>query len=163
VRWGSGNRGGAGYQALAIVLTYVTIVTTYVPLVIKSVREANIKKAQAVAAASTPGPSTSRSTAPDAAAQPANPDASGSPSPAVTQEPAANAPSQAPEQISGAEIARALAMFGVLILALPFLQGFQNIIGIAIIAFALFEAWKLNRRIKIGINGPFTPGAVARA
>ncbi len=165
VRWGSGHRGGAGYQALAIVLTYVTIVSTYVPLVIKSIRETAAKETAVATVSPAPG---SRTTSPSGAPAPAvpaitaSPESPGSASPVAPQRAAAPAASQAPQKMSGGDIARALAMFGVLILALPFLQGFQNIIGIAIIAFALFEAWKLNRRIKIAINGPFTPGAVAR-
>src|SRR6187549_2956408 len=31
VRMGSGGRGGAGYQAMAVALTYLAIVSTYVP------------------------------------------------------------------------------------------------------------------------------------
>lgn len=40
--------------------------------------------------------------------------------------------------------------------AAPFLMGFENIIGILIIAFGLFEAWKLNRRVDAAITGPYT-------
>jgi hypothetical protein len=43
----------------------------------------------------------------------------------------------------------------VLLLALfyaaPF---FQNIIGILIVGFALYEAWKLNRRTELSVSGP---------
>lgn len=50
-------------------------------------------------------------------------------------------------------------------LASPFLRGSSNIMGIIIIGIALYEAWKMNRRIAIG--GPFrlggTPGATAPA
>jgi hypothetical protein len=51
-----------------------------------------------------------------------------------------------------------LALFSALILALPFLQGFSNIMGIAILGFGVFEAWRINRRLSIEITGPFTPG-----
>jgi hypothetical protein len=43
--------------------------------------------------------------------------------------------------------------------ALPFQQGFGNIIGIIIIGFALYEAWKINRRLPI--SGPFRLSAAA--
>src|SRR5512137_33439 len=46
VRWGSGNRGGAGFQAMAIALTYITIVSTYVPIIVKGVREQAAREAQ---------------------------------------------------------------------------------------------------------------------
>src|SRR5262245_1702224 len=37
VRMGSGNRGGPGYQAMAMALSYLAIVATYIPLILKSV------------------------------------------------------------------------------------------------------------------------------
>jgi hypothetical protein len=41
------------------------------------------------------------------------------------------------------------------IYALPFLAGFQNILGLIIIAIGLYEAWKLNQRAKLTVAGPF--------
>jgi hypothetical protein len=49
----------------------------------------------------------------------------------------------------------AAVAIGVLALAYPFLAGFQNIIGILIIGFALYEAWKLNKRVPLAVTGPF--------
>jgi hypothetical protein len=43
----------------------------------------------------------------------------------------------------------------VLAFPMPFLMGFQNAIGILIIGFALWEAWKLNKRIHFELAGPF--------
>ena len=43
--------------------------------------------------------------------------------------------------------------------AAPFLMGLQNLIGIAIIGFALYEAWKINRRVVLQMQGPFRLGA----
>jgi hypothetical protein len=47
----------------------------------------------------------------------------------------------------------------------PFLQGAENIIGILIIAFGLWEAWKFNKRVDAAITGPYTvtPAAPAPA
>lgn len=39
--------------------------------------------------------------------------------------------------------------------AAPFLAGFQNVIGILIIGFALYEAWRRNRRVAFVITGPY--------
>jgi hypothetical protein len=103
VRWGSGGRGGWQFQAIAVVITYVSIVSTAVPMVLQGM-----------------------------AAQ-----AGG-----------------APAQVAIA----ALPMFAALILALPFLQGFSNIMGIAILGFGVYEAWRINRRLAIEVSGPFTPG-----
>ena len=43
-------------------------------------------------------------------------------------------------------------MFGIAF-ASPFLSGASNIIGILIIGIALYEAWKLNKRVPV--TGPF--------
>ena len=37
----------------------------------------------------------------------------------------------------------------------PWTEGFSNIIGWLIIAFALYEAWMLNRKVRLAIPGPF--------
>ncbi len=47
-------------------------------------------------------------------------------------------------------------------LALPFLTGLENALGILIIGFALFEAWKINRRVEIAVAGPFALAGDAR-
>jgi len=40
--------------------------------------------------------------------------------------------------------------------AIPFLMGFENIIGLLIIAFGLWEAWKFNKRVDAAMTGPYT-------
>jgi MFS family permease len=51
----------------------------------------------------------------------------------------------------------ALMIFSVIIAFIaPVLMGFQNIIGMLIIAFALWEAWKINKYKKLEFQGPFT-------
>jgi hypothetical protein len=45
-------------------------------------------------------------------------------------------------------------------LALPFLAGAKNIIGLLIIGFALWEAWKFTRRRVLPITGPYRIGAM---
>jgi hypothetical protein len=101
VNWGSGRRGGALYQALAMVLTYVAIVSTYVPAVLDGLRQ--------------------------------SPDA----------------PNPLSHGIPG------LIFFALFMLALPFLAGLENVIGIIIIAIGLYEAWKINKRVSLTITGPF--------
>jgi hypothetical protein len=46
--------------------------------------------------------------------------------------------------------------------AAPVLAGAQNIIGILIIGFALWEAWKLNRGVKLVFSGPFAMAPAAQ-
>ena len=51
----------------------------------------------------------------------------------------------------------------VVALAVPFLAGISNIIGIVIIAFGLYEAWKLTARREVTITGPFSVAPAAPA
>lgn len=49
----------------------------------------------------------------------------------------------------------------IMAFAVPFLSGIENIIGLLIIAFGLFEAGKLNRRVDAAMTGPYTVTPVA--
>ncbi len=115
VRWGSGGRGGRKYQALAVAITYVAIVSTHVPFIVEEARKQMESEA----------------------------------SPAV--EPAV-------EMTAGAAFS-ALLMLVLLLLATPFLAGIQNAIGILIIGFALYEAWRVNAHTPLHIEGPLQIGA----
>lgn len=50
----------------------------------------------------------------------------------------------------------ALGAIFLLAAAAPFLAGASNIIGLLIIGFGLWNAWKVNRRIELVINGPYS-------
>lgn len=67
---------------------------------------------------------------------------------------AAAADPTAATKIGPARVAIALVLFLGFVYAMPFLAGLQNILGILIIGFALFEAWKLNRRMELSVSGP---------
>ena len=45
------------------------------------------------------------------------------------------------------------------VLASPFLAGIQNVIGLLIIGFALYEAWRVNAYTPFLVEGPFQLGA----
>lgn len=179
VRWGSGDRGGPAYQAMAVAITYISIVSTYVPfLIAEAMREPVTANAPAEAGGAATSGTTAETTTPAAAApagsaatsaNAAVPAGSGA-STSAASTPAASTPaasSTAAEEpltdrpLSGGQVLLGLLMAAGIILALPFLAGFQNIIGLAIIGFALFEAWKINRRATLQIAGPFTLAAAA--
>ncbi len=156
VRWGSGNRGGAFYQAVAVTLTYVAIVGTYVPLIIREVRARSEQEAAAVqpqqpgvgeqhSATGTPGGGQDAPKADGAGAG------------------VQGSPAGGPETAQTMGAFTALGLFALFVLALPFLQGFQNILGLLIIGFGLYQAWKMNRRVRLVFDGPFTPGRAASA
>lgn len=104
VKKGSYNRGGVGYQLLAVALTYLAICSTYMPDVLEAIQQGMTE----------PGDDTALMTV----------------------------------------IVYVFAFF--LSLAAPFLAGASNIIGILIIGFALWEAWKINRRPDVQLAGPFS-------
>jgi hypothetical protein len=47
--------------------------------------------------------------------------------------------------------------------ALPFMQGIQNVLGILIIAFGLYQAWKMNAKETLQVSGPYSLAARAAA
>ncbi len=129
VRWGSGGRGGKGYQALAIALTYLAIVSTYIPPIIEGFSK--IQSEESTEAATSPVP--------------------------AQAEEATSAPSNPPVEVKQAgPLVTVLAFLVLLAIACvaPFLGGAQNIMGLVIIGIGLYEAWKLNRHTPVTITGP---------
>lgn len=144
VKRGSKGRGGWRYQALAMFLCYASICSTYVPRVIAAVR----KERSAKAAASTAQPPNSAPVAQSSVA------AGEAATPA-----AAPAPRQRP---SAAAALKGLGLFAFFTLALPFLAGAQNLMGIVIIGIGLYEAWKVNRAPPFSMSGPFAVGVAGK-
>jgi hypothetical protein len=101
VQKGSDGRGGWAYQALAVGLTYMAIVSTYVPFIVKAMTADEAKMS-------------------------------------------------------------VVALLAVAAAA-PFFAGFENVLGILIIGFALYQAWQMNRRVPMIINGPYAVGRGAGA
>jgi hypothetical protein len=126
VRWGSGGRGGKGYQALAIALTYLAIVSTYIPPIIQEFSK--VQSEESTDAVKSPAPA-------EATTAPSNPPV---------------------EVKQAGPLVTVLALLFLLALACiaPFLGGLQNIMGLVIIGIGLYEAWKLNRRTDVTITGP---------
>jgi hypothetical protein len=129
VRWGGRNRGGWRYQLLAVLLTYFSIAGNYVPDIVTEIMK----------------------------------DSTGAPKPAAAAPANAGTPANAaPVKANAAETPTIggffLALGALLLLAAvaPFASGASNIIGILIIGFGLWEAWKINRRIDVPVNGPFS-------
>jgi len=141
VSWGSNGRGGKSYQALAMGLTYLAIVSTYIPPIIEGFREAAATESAIAEPAATD--------AEESSATPVNALASTEPSePAASAEP----------ETGAAGVLLALVLIVAIACAAPFLAGVENIIGIVIIGIGLYEAWKLNRRSALAITGPHALG-----
>jgi hypothetical protein len=130
VRWGSHGRGGWRYQTLAIMLTYLAIVGTYVPPIIQGLNESAAKQAAAEQQDTATTPAEARAV------------------------PAASVTPPASESVDAGSMVLFVLIIGAIAIAAPFLSGFENIIGLVIIGIGLYEAWKMNRRHVMTITGP---------
>jgi hypothetical protein len=136
VKKGSNGRGGWFYQGLAMFLTYTAIVSTYIPPVINAIRDRANEDAVAAKAE-----------------QPAKPDAVADAPAAADAGPPPVAAPPLPSLIG--QLLVALAFLIGFAYALPILVGFESPMGLIIIAIGLYEAWTINRRAPLLINGPY--------
>lgn len=127
---GSNDRGGLRYQILAVALTYFAITFAYVPLYIESFMKEDEAQKKAQVQAQGSGASTGNS-APVTEQQPTN------------------------EESAPANPLTILVTLILIVLAAPFLQGIQNILGIAIIGFGLWEAFRFTARRPLITGGPY--------
>ena len=144
VRRGARQRGGGVYQTMAVLLTYGCIATQYMPDVLEMVMK-DIRTRDRVAAT-----------------QPATRDTAASSATTASRDGASSAtdPHTKPGlgKAIGMLIVAALLLFIIAMVA-PILAGFHQPIGLLIIGFALYEAWKLNKRRQIPLSGPFSLSA----
>ena len=164
VNWGSGGRGGWPYQALAVFLTYTAVAMTYVPLVIGQFMMPD-PSAQ-VAAAGGAAAGSAQAGAPAPAGLPGETATTGEGSAGESAQAAgAAAATQSTQELDSAAAASTpvpagvgLVLFGLFVIgfsyALPFLGGADNILGLLIIGFGLWEAWRYNKRGTLAIVGP---------
>ena len=126
VQRGSRGIGGRKLQIMAVVITYFSIVGSYVPLIIKSAIDNPPGQKQVAASGRDAGNGK----------QPATP------------------PVSQPTEFSVSAMIVGVAILFAYTLVLPFMQGLSSIIGLFIIFIGLFEAWKLNKRVPIVVEGP---------
>jgi hypothetical protein len=165
VKAASGNRGGLFYQLLAVFLTYSAIAGMYVPDMFDALKKLGpAQVADANGKADLDGEADLDDTA----------DADGKPAPPVEHQakvaagkqdhaPAAQPAIQPPQaQRERPSLGGALLVLGFLIAfayTIPVFIAFQAPISGLIFGFALWEAWKINRRVQLAFNGPFRLGA----
>lgn len=143
VNWGANGRGGWLYQTMAIALTYLSIVSAYVPLIVAEVRKgAAIERTQSDLQPEPPDAAQPQTPAVPVSAAAADPDA------------AAQDASVSVQRVSIGRVFLAVGVLIALVLAAPFLGGLENIIGLIIIGIGLLQAWKMNRRHEVVITGP---------
>ena len=141
VKYGCDARGGWVYQGLAMFLTYAAIVGMFIPAIGEAIGEAARKPAatQQKAAADSPSKDSREG------------------------KPAATALEDGKKEKPGCLMGIA-ALFALTLItfafafAAPFLAISHSPIFLLIIGFALYEAWKINKRPKLAFQGPFKLG-----
>ena len=144
VRAGSRSRGGLGYQILAVILAYCSIAGNYLPDAYAVISKAVDERAAPVQ------PSTTST-------------ASGRETPASGNDGTTANSRQHVHSGSTTPLGRIVIIVGAVVLAMasPFLNGIHNLIGLFIIGFALWEAWRINARRSVTFAGPYTLGTGA--
>lgn len=141
VRWGSQGRGGLPFQLLAIALTYSSICVSYVlPHWSRIVDDSRLYKAKSMGVLDESDLAALDQPVNTNGARPTAP-------PNVT--------------LSGSEYLVLAATVYTLSLKIPFVDAANNIIGLLIIGFALFEAWKINGKPALHFSGPYEIGSAA--
>jgi hypothetical protein len=167
VQKGSRGRGGWAYQTLAVSLTYLAIVSTYIPLVAKEFQNAPARSARAIprpkrGADTVVAPNDLTPAASDSLAAAARSD-SGFPVEQAGAPRASTGFGKAPAHLGFGTVLLGIGALILLAAIIPIASGFSNIIGILIIGIAVFESWKLNRRLALKITGPYRVNGAADA
>ena len=132
VRKGSGGRGGILYQLIAVLCTYLAIAASYSAVVVPQLI-ADIKEERAAQARDQ-----------DAANRPAENAEKGEPA--------------EPMKLTAWDVILGVGVIGAMMLSLPIVAGFSQPISLLIVGFALWEAFKLNRKVELVITGPHQVG-----
>lgn len=143
VKIGSGGRGGWAFQTIAVILTYLSISSTYLAYAIEGMADYSNEQESTIIASE--GENNS-----DLAFSETH--TTGEDSKLSTQGTAAEA---SDEEMSFPLAILALFAFTI---ALPFLAGFENFIGLIIIGIGVYQAWKINKRQALIIDGPYQFG-----
>ncbi len=146
VKVGSYGRGGWRYQLIAMAITYLAIVMTYVPMIVEGIEQAPPEAAEVSTPADASAPSG------DSVALDAVEEADSSSLPPSTTV-AEDSGSAGVEPESGGLLTWLVAI--ILALFAPFVFGLENIMGTIILLIGLYEAWKINQRPQVQIAGPF--------
>jgi hypothetical protein len=151
VHLGSRRVGGAAYQVLAVFLTYSAIEMTYVPMIAEQfMTEAGIEQSAQTAASEDSQNAPSGDSNTGFSEGRAEDDTANS-----ARSASAGGDVENPESDPAVDAATAWVAAIPVAYMLPFLMGFENAIGILIIGFALWQAFRMNTRAKIELQGPF--------
>lgn len=152
---GSGRRGGRGYQLLAVSLTYLAIVSAYVPLAVRDLAHANGVALDSMLAAADSAHTRATRPGRDAGAFVVAQTGSTRGSSARISDGSIGSSVVTPTIELGAHdrrrLSRTTIALGILVLlgyaaAAPLLAGSANMVGLVMLAAAMLEAWRLTAR-----------------
>jgi hypothetical protein len=157
VRKGSRHRGGWVYQLLAVFLTYFAIGASYTAQALPEFLAGADKQE-----AEGQNPGEKKAGAKGDVAKPKTPAAAKKAEPAGERAKPAKAPRPPDKPLTAQDFVLGLVALTALViiasLSLPIAVNLQSPIGLFIVGFALWEAWKLNRTVPIVVNGPYDVG-----
>jgi hypothetical protein len=164
---GARRVGGVAYQLLAVFLTYSAVVMTYVPMIANEIM-ANEGLQQEVPtflpddSQAAPSGDSQTTLSNDSQTAPSGDSQTALSNEWTADDTANSAPStstredvEPPVTRPGMDELAAWVAAIPIAYMLPFLMGFENAIGILIIGFALWQAFRMNARAKIELQGPF--------
>jgi hypothetical protein len=164
---GARRVGGVAYQLLAVFLTYSAVVMTYVPMIANEIM-ANEGLQQEVPtflpddSQAAPSGDSQTTLSNDSQTAPSGDSQTALSNDWTADDTANSAPStstredvEPPVTRPGMDELAAWVAAIPIAYMLPFLMGFENAIGILIIGFALWQAFRMNARAKIELQGPF--------
>jgi hypothetical protein len=167
VHIGARRVGGVAYQLLAVFLTYSAVVMTYVPMIANEIM-ANEGLQQEVPtflpddSQAAPSGDSQTTLSNDSQTAPSGDSQTALSNDWTADDTANSAPStstredvEPPVTRPGMDELAAWVAAIPIAYMLPFLMGFENAIGILIIGFALWQAFRMNARAKIELQGPF--------
>ena len=134
ITMGSRGTGGWPYQIMAVVLTYTAIVFTYVPMVAPAIEQQWLEEQASIVVSGE-----------------ASEDVMNDPLAAIEE---ADRRAEDPGINKPIIYATAIAVS----FTIPFLGGFENLIGLLIIGFGLYQAFKMTAKREIMWGGPFRIG-----
>lgn len=150
----SRDRGGLAYQILAVAITYSCICVNYMPDLVSSFYHSmeDSKKDRAMAKEAPAGEGDAAATSKEDEGVIAIDPEKASPSRTESEEPR-----------TAIGLVLSLLIFMVIVfvvsLTVPVMMGFQSPIGLLIIGFALWEAWKFTAYRPLPITGPYQFGS----
>lgn len=158
VHAGSRGRGGRRYQALAVVFTYLAIGSTYLPLIFAELKKGpppgiGADSVTPRALASAPSVTTDAATSPRDSGR------------LDSAPPGTPARSEVPGWRSPVGMLIGVGALVAMAALIPLLAGFSelpsSLISLLILGFALQQAWRMNRAVRLTFTGPYKLGVDA--